>query len=102
MNYTAARHLVPPPGDGGGISLPWETDSELSPAHQETWLLSFIDILALLLTLFVLLLAYQDRGPAKPGSAINAVEGSSLNIDFSLQTLNGVNAAPVALLPPGR
>lgn len=44
--------------------LPWEAESDSGLARQETWLLSFIDILALLLTLFVLLLALQDRGQA--------------------------------------
>ncbi len=75
MNYAAARHLVPSPGStAGGDSalLPWETEADTSSARQETWLLSFIDILALLLTLFVLLLAYQDREPpsATPDTAI--------------------------------
>jgi chemotaxis protein MotB len=66
VNYAAARHLVPSPGStvgGESALLPWETEADTTSARQETWLLSFIDILALLLTLFVLLLAYQDREP---------------------------------------
>jgi chemotaxis protein MotB len=64
MNYTAERHFVPPHGsllsNADEAGLPWE-DGDGSPiARHDTWLLSFIDILALLLTLFVLLLAYQD------------------------------------------
>ena len=64
MNYTAERHFAPPHGSLLGnadeTGLPWE-DGDGSPiARHDTWLLSFIDILALLLTLFVLLLAYQD------------------------------------------
>ena len=64
MNYTAERHFVPPHGsllgNANETGLPWE-DGDGSPiARHDTWLLSFIDILALLLTLFVLLLAYQD------------------------------------------
>ena len=39
--------------------LPWEQDAERARADQDGWLLSFIDVLTLLLTLFVLLLAYQ-------------------------------------------
>lgn len=62
MNYAAATHLAPAPGSpaGGDAStlMPWEMDSDLSAARHDTWLLSFIDILALLLTLFVLLLAH--------------------------------------------
>ena len=64
MSYTAAKHYVPLngslPGNAGEGGLPWEEGSETSPTRHDTWLLSFIDILALLLTLFVLLLAYQD------------------------------------------
>lgn len=99
MDYAATRHLMPPPGESDGVSPPWEMGGELSPANQETWLLSFIDILALLLTLFVLLLAYQDRGPAEPGSAVDAVEGLSLPLDFSRQAPNRANVAPLDLLP---
>lgn len=39
--------------------LPWEQDAERGRADQDGWLLSFIDVLTLLLTLFVLLLAHQ-------------------------------------------
>jgi hypothetical protein len=64
MSYTAAKHYVPLngslPGNADEGGLPWEEGSESSPTRHDTWLLSFIDILALLLTLFVLLLAYQD------------------------------------------
>jgi len=91
MNYAATRHLVPTSAESGAVSLPWETDSDLSSAGQETWLLSFIDILALLLTLFVLLLAYQDREPVGSGSAAQAVESRSLPKDLSLQILNPAN-----------
>lgn len=42
----------------------WEADAGASAVHNDNaWLLSFIDILALLLTLFVLLLAYESQGP---------------------------------------
>lgn len=64
MNYTAERHFVPPPdfllGNADETGLPWEDGDGSPTARHDTWLLSFIDILALLLTLFVLLLAYQD------------------------------------------
>ncbi len=64
MSYTAAKHYVPLndslPGNADEGGLPWDEGSGTFPARYDTWLLSFIDILALLLTLFVLLLAYQD------------------------------------------
>jgi len=39
-------------------ALPWETDAR-PPVEPEAWLISFVDVLILLLTLFVLLLAHQ-------------------------------------------
>lgn len=39
--------------------LPWEPDASRAGNDQEVWLISFVDVLTLLLTLFVLLLAYQ-------------------------------------------
>lgn len=99
MNYAATRHLVPPTGEGENLAFPWEADSGLASARQETWLLSFIDILALLLTLFVLLLAYQDRGPVQAGTAVSTADDASLNLDFSLQASARALAAVPALLP---
>jgi chemotaxis protein MotB len=51
--------------------LPWELDAERGRADQDGWLLSFIDVLTLLLTLFVLLLAYQ-HGAAERAEAVAA------------------------------
>lgn len=42
-------------------ALPWEAETA-SSAEPEAWLISFVDMLILLLTLFVLLLAYQHSG----------------------------------------
>lgn len=41
--------------------LPWEQEGPRAGNDQETWLISFIDVLTLLLTMFVLLLAYQKH-----------------------------------------
>lgn len=49
----------------------WEADAGVSTVHNDNaWLLSFIDILALLLTLFVLLLAYESQGPDTGDTAV--------------------------------
>lgn len=88
MNYAAAKQYVNPQGaataGGGTADMPWELD-DVSAARQETWLLSFIDILALLLTLFVLLLAYQDNRPERSDEAATIVLEPTLT--FSLQGL---------------
>jgi hypothetical protein len=68
--------------------LPWETDSEQYTARQDTWLLSFIDILALLLTLFVLLLAFNDRTGTEAGSEPEVVVALSPDF-FSLLAVPG-------------
>lgn len=52
--HAAAQGLVP------AAPLPWEADVVPS-TEPEAWLLSFVDVLILLLTLFVLLLAYQHN-----------------------------------------
>lgn len=44
--------------------LPWEQEGPRTGNDQETWLISFIDVLTLLLTMFVLLLAYQQHDDA--------------------------------------
>lgn len=49
--------------------LPWEREQAQSSIEQDTWLLSFIDVLTLLLTLFVLLLAYQKSASDQDGGA---------------------------------
>ncbi len=97
MNYAAARHLAPAPGSpaGGdaGMLMPWELDTDLSAARQDTWLLSFIDILALLLTLFVLLLAHEHSRPVHDAQPVHAPAAP-----FDLSRLLQRPAAATALL----
>ncbi len=76
MNYAPVSHTGPSVADPAtreAPAFPWELENDLASARQETWLLSFIDILALLLTLFVLLLAIQDRQMQEPGDEIQWV-----------------------------
>jgi len=92
LNDGAVRHLAPELAGSGALRgmepLPWETESETGLARQETWLLSFIDILALLLTLFVLLLALQDRG--QPGAGDEVADPPPASpVFFSLLPLSG-------------
>lgn len=50
--------------------LPWEQElTHNNSLDQDTWLLSFVDVLTLLLTLFVLLLAYQHSVSNQDGGA---------------------------------
>jgi chemotaxis protein MotB len=92
MSFAAAKQLVPPLG--GGVSagdsagLPWEAGVDDSLARQETWLLSFIDILALLLTLFVLLLAYQDYRPEPGATGAGLPVPQAAEFDLSLFTFH--------------
>lgn len=44
--------------------IPWESESlHSSIQHDSSWLISFIDILTILLTVFVLLLVYEEHEP---------------------------------------
>jgi len=110
MSFAAAKQLVPPLSGGVSVGdsagLPWEGETDDSLAKQETWLLSFIDILALLLTLFVLLLAYQDYKPESGGADVESPVPQSAQFDLSLftfypgETLHGdFGHAGAGLLP---
>lgn len=54
--------------------------SSRHPAEQDTWLISFVDILTLVVTLFVVLLAYSqhrpDSGPKTQSASASAVATS--------------------------
>jgi len=91
MNYTAEKHFASPldallsdTGEGG---VPWEVEDGSSSARHDTWLLSFIDILAILLTLFVLLLAFQDSEMEPKGEAPQTTGELSPDYDVSLDVL---------------
>ena len=110
MSFAAAKQLVPPLSGGVAVGdsagLPWEGGTDDSLAKQETWLLSFIDILALLLTLFVLLLAYQDYKPESGGADVESPLPQAAQFDLSLftfypgETLHGdFGHAGTGLLP---
>jgi len=98
MSFAAPKQLLSPqaggiPAGDAAIML-WETAADESMARQETWLLSFIDILALLLTLFVLLLAYQgqDPGKEKAGTGSGPVTSLVVPFDFPLFALQSGGA----------
>ena len=74
--------------------------NEMSPARQDTWMLSFIDILALLLTLFVLLLVFQDSEMKSTGAAAHTDGELSPEFDISLDALARLFRQPV-LIPAG-
>lgn len=52
-------------------AFPWE--QEAAQSEPDTWLLSFVDVLTLLLTLFVLLLAYQKTANEELQGALTRV-----------------------------
>ena len=101
MDYAATKQFVSPrgvsaAGDDSTASC-WELDGGITAARQETWLLSFIDILALLLTLLVLLLAYQDQDRRVEQELTATATQNDTSPTFSLQTLLMANntAVPV-------
>lgn len=88
MNHTAEKHFVPLHdsllGNVDADGPPWKVGDEPSSSRHDTWLLSFIDILALLLTLFVLLLAFQDREMKSADTEIPATREPSPDFDYAL------------------
>lgn len=59
----------------------WEADAQIIEDDQSYWLLTMVDLMTLLLTLFVLLAAYayqsKDSTPTTPGSSGSAVEAQA-------------------------
>ncbi|GMQ83663.1 MAG: hypothetical protein BMS9Abin06_0399 [Gammaproteobacteria bacterium] len=104
MNYATEKHLVSPCdsllSNADGVDLPWEVGDGSSPAQHDTWLLSFIDILALLLTLFVLLLAYQDSDMESADTAAHTAGEVSPDFNIALDAL-GFLLRQQVLVPAG-
>lgn len=101
MSFSAPKQLVSAPVDGipGANVAPmlWETSADESLARQDTWLLSFIDILALLLTLFVLLLAYQEAGHKQSSTENEPMTSLPIPFDWPLFTPHsGRNLLPLS------
>jgi chemotaxis protein MotB len=103
MNYAASKQFVAPRGVSAAgddsTALSWELEEGVVAARQETWLLSFIDILALLLTLLVMLLAYQDRDRHQEQDFADTVKSNAQGAAVSLQTPFMANETGV-LIPP--
>ena len=58
---------VPLTVSDAAVALDCDSETGSGAAQQDAWLVSFIDILILLLTLFVLLLTYQEAGTGQMG-----------------------------------
>lgn len=83
--------------------LAWEQELGQSSVDQDTWLVSFVDIMMLLLTLFVLLLAHKDEPvresqPVKTVAAAPAVKPTPI-IET---TLNATPPLPLEAKPEYR
>ena len=77
MSYAAAKPQIPTTAAlttvDAAASLDLDAESASVITRNDAWLVSFIDILILLLTLFVLLLTYQQDGrSADPGNRISS------------------------------
>ena len=62
--------------------MPWEQDAPRTGSDQEVWLISFVDVLTLLLTLFVLLLAYQKHDAASGQAQRKPIAAQAVNMGF--------------------
>lgn len=98
MIYAPARPQIPspPPLTLNDTTVALDGDSEFGSGatRQDSWLVSFIDILILLLTLFVLLLTYQEDAT---GPADRASQGAA---DPVVQTVTTTEPFKTALEPP--
>ncbi len=92
MSATASmsRETATPAGQTVDEQFPWDLDTAPSVMENDTWLLSFIDVLTLLLALFVLLLAQEHQRNKVPGYEIPE---EPARIDYEYRT------APPAPVP---
>lgn len=93
MNYASARPQIPSPQpltfNDTSAAFDDESETGSGAGQQDAWLVSFIDILILLLALFVLLLTHQQDGTgpmekASPGTADPLVETVTATEPFRL------------------
>lgn len=78
--------------------LAWEQDAERGRADQDGWLLSFIDVLTLLLTLFVLLLAYQ-HGAGQRADAVTVPATAQPVVETAATTEPATPVAEAVMQP---
>ncbi len=108
-------------GRSAEVAWPWEQELGPDSVDQDTWLVSFADILMLLLTLFVILLAFKDgaesvqlgntdvtvQQAAVPAAAMVEVPASTLEPSASDALVSVEAETPAAdvqeqaSLPPG-
>lgn len=89
------------PLDAAMVADPWQAAGIEEGEHRDSWLLNYIDILTIILTLFVLLLALQPKGQlpqeTKPPAPSDAIAESVDNIPASLPA---TEATPEETQPP--
>ncbi len=78
LTAARAQSASPHTQSAATVAFSWEHELQAGSAEQETWLVSFIDVLTLLLTLFVLLLAYQHRAAEQNNGAMAIVPASTV------------------------
>ncbi|TCK18073.1 chemotaxis protein MotB [Thiogranum longum] len=93
---TLSRQTTPSSGQPGDDSFPWDLDAAPSVMENDTWLLSFIDVLTLLLALFVLLLAQEHQRNKIPG---HEIPDAPARIDFEYRTAPPAAAQTTAPVP---
>ena len=90
VTYPAYRSAAQPAQDGEqfGFGDPW-ADPGIARSRRDNWMLSYIDILTLMLTLFVLLLVLQPKYDSPNNDGIPELAG--------LAALTPVEKPPVEL-----
>jgi chemotaxis protein MotB len=79
--------------------FPWDLETAPSVVESDTWLLSFVDVLTLLLALFVLLLAQEHQQNKTRGTAIPH-EPVRIVYEDKPKPAPAVSVAPVPALQP--
>ena len=93
-----ASRWLPAAASGAGLGVPASDLVDPVPVHSsedEVWMLSYMDIMTLLLTLFVLLFVYTQAVAPESG-AVERARGSAQRVEARQEAPRGAGAAAVA------
>lgn len=97
MNEVAARPQPQRQSLHGGRYARWHQEASL-PVEEESWLITYLDVMTLLLVMMVVMLAFSEPGGKKPKTSPTASTPAAV---APVAAVPVSAAAPSTVLPPG-
>ena len=95
MNEVAARPQPQRQSEHSGRFASWHQDAS-QPVEEESWLITYLDVMTLLLVMMVVMLAFSEPGGKKPKTSPTASTPAAVTHVAAMSA-----AAPSTALPPG-